>query len=159
MASPEEFEINLNGTRRIVRANPDMPLLHVLRDLLGAREARFGCGDGLCGACTVIMDGHAVTSCDLPVASVRGPVETSASLAAPGGDHPILAALLDHNAGQCGFCLPGIAMRAKAFLRMHPDATREEIAAALDGNLCRCGAQKRILDSLCDVAERIAERS
>ncbi len=148
MTDRHVFDLTVNGVPRRVEAEPDMPLLYVLRDLMGERETRFGCGDGLCGACTVIVDGRAAEACDLPVSAVAGPVETAASLTGPAGDHPILDALLSRNAGQCGYCLSGIAMRAKAFLEVTPGASRAEIARALDRNLCRCGAHNRILDAL-----------
>lgn len=143
------FHLTLNGHEVTVTAEPEMPLLYALRDLLGAREARFGCGDEMCGACAVIVDGEAVASCGTPLSAVQGKsVETAAILASDGRDHPILDELLRHQAGQCGYCLAGISMRAKALLDRRPAATRAEIAAALDANLCRCGAHARILDAL-----------
>lgn len=152
MSTDQDYVLELNGRSRQVQAAPDTPLLYVLRDGLGENETRFGCGDGLCGACTVIIDGRAVHACDTPISAVKGPVETAASLAGPASDHPILAAMVSKTAGQCGYCLAGIAMRAKAFLDTNPGASRAEIAEALDGNLCRCGAHNRILDALVEAA-------
>jgi len=157
MDADQDFVLVLNGRSRRFRANPDTPLLYVLRDDLGQHETRFGCGDGLCGACTVIVDGRARHACDTPISTVKGPVETAAALTDPDGDHPILTALVAWTAGQCGYCLAGIAMRAKSFLEDRPGATREEIAVALDGNLCRCGAHNRILDALVDAASKMAD--
>lgn len=142
----------VNGTAVEVDAAEDMPLLYVLRDSLDLKATRFGCGDAACGACTVIVDGVARTSCDLPVSAVRGArVETAEGLDADPA-HPLLAAMLGHQAAQCGYCLPGILMAAKAYLDAGGGADRQAIAAALDGNLCRCGAHVRILDAVEDAA-------
>lgn len=159
MSKDQDFEIEVNGRARRFRAAPDMPLLYALRDLLDETETRFGCGDGLCGACTVTVGGRAMHACDMPISAVTGPVETAASLRSGDGDHPILTALTRHAAGQCGYCLAGIAMRARAFLESQPGATRAEIARALDGNLCRCGAHNRILDALEEAAREMEART
>lgn len=141
-------EFTVNGRPVSARGRADMPLLYYLRDRLGLRATRFGCGQGGCGACTVIADGRAVQSCDVLVRDVAGArVETAEAL---DGDppHPLVASFLDHQAGQCGYCLPGILMAAKALLDGEPAPDRARIAETLDGHLCRCGAHQRILDAV-----------
>ena len=139
------IELTVNGERRRVSVDPDVPLLYVLRNELGLVGARFGCGSGACGTCTVIVAGRAVRSCQTPVGSVRGDVTTVESLH---GEHPLQKALVAEQAGQCGYCLTGIVMSAKALLDATPRPTEAQLRDALDGNLCRCGAQPRILRAL-----------
>jgi nicotinate dehydrogenase subunit A len=152
----EEIAFTLNGRAVAVRSDPTVPLLHVLREDLGLRATRFGCGQATCGACTVIVNGQAVMSCDFPVSAVAGAtVETAESLdTVP--PHPLLDAFLDHQAGQCGYCLPGILMASKALLDAEPAPDRARIARALDANLCRCGTHVRILDAIEDAGRRMA---
>lgn len=139
------FGLMVNGKAREVTAPGEMPLLYVLREELGLKATRFGCGQGGCGACMVLVDGEAVTSCDLPLSAVEGKaVETAEGL----GDHPLVQAATELQAAQCGYCLPGILMAAKALLDTEPHPDRARIAAALDGNLCRCGAHPRILRAI-----------
>jgi nicotinate dehydrogenase subunit A len=140
----------VNGTSHRVSVDADVPLLYVLRNELGLVGARFGCGIGICGACTVLVDGRARRSCDLPVGSVDGPVTTVESL---GGTHPVQRALIEEQAGQCGYCLTGIVMSAKALLDAKARPTEAEIRAALDGNLCRCGSHPRILRAIVRAVE------
>ena len=148
----------MNGETHVIAVDPDTPILYVLRRDLGKTGARFGCGDGLCWACTVMVDGKAVLPCDVPVGSVVGKtIETVEGLAQGDTPHPIVAALIEGQAGQCGYCLPGIVMAAKALLQQTTRATRVQIAAALDVNLCRCGAHLRILRAIEVVAERMVE--
>ena len=137
--------LTVNGTLHHLPVDPDVPLLYVLRNVLGLVGARFGCGIGACGACTVIVGARAVRSCDLPVGAVTGPVTTVEAL---GGAHPVQRALLDEQAGQCGFCLTGIVMSAKALLDATAHPTEAQIRDALDGNLCRCGSHPRILRAI-----------
>ena len=147
MARPISFVVN--GGAVSSAAPGSTPLLLVLRNELGLSGARFGCGEGLCGACTVIVDGRAVTSCDLPLEAVSGKaVETVEGIARDGKLHAVQQALLDEQAGQCGYCLTGIVMRAKALLDANPTPSLEEIAQSLDKHLCRCGAQPRILRAI-----------
>ena len=141
----EEISLTVNGTSHRVPVDPEVPLLYVLRNELGLVGARFGCGVGICGACTVLVDGRARRSCDLPVGSVTGPVTTVEAL---GGTHPLQRALLEEQAGQCGYCLTGIVMSAKALIDANGRPTEAEIRGALDGNLCRCGSQPRILRAI-----------
>jgi len=149
----------VNGEARTVRTATDIPLLYALREELGLKGTRFGCGDAACGACTVVVDGVAVTSCDLPVSAVAGKtVETVESLDTD-PPHPLVAAAIDQQAAQCGYCLPGILMAAKALLERNKRPDRAEIIGALDGNLCRCGTHTRILHAVAQAAERMAEGS
>lgn len=144
MADPIAFRVN--GADVEVDVAGRTPLIYVLRNDLGLRGTRFGCGEGTCGSCTVIVDGRAATACDTPLEAVAGrSVETVESLTAGPEPHPLLAAIVAEQAGQCGYCLSGILMRAKALLAATPQPTRNQIAAALDGNLCRCGAHDRII--------------
>ena len=159
MPELREVSCRVNGESRSFVVDPTMPLLLVLRETLGLMATRFGCGEGTCGSCTVMVDGQAVMSCDLPAGEVAGKrVETAEGL---DGDppHPLVAAFLDHQAGQCGYCLPGILMAAKALLeRESAPPSRARIAEALDGNLCRCGVHARILDAVEDAARRSIRR-
>ena len=159
MPEIREVSCRVNGETRSFVVDPTMPLLHVLREALGLKATRFGCGEGTCGACTVTVDGRAVTSCDLPAGEVAGKrVETAEGLDG-NPPHPLVEAFLDHQAGQCGYCLPGILMAARAFLEGEPaPPSRARIAEALDGNLCRCGVHARVLDAVEDAARRTGRR-
>jgi nicotinate dehydrogenase subunit A len=153
----EPLRLTVNGREAEVGADPDTPLLSVLRDELGLMGSRFGCGLGLCGACFVRMDDAVVPSCDTPVWAAAGrSVVTVEGLAPDGELHPVQQALLDHQAAQCGFCISGIAVRAAALLdeQRRPDAAA--VAEALDRNLCRCGAHRRIIDAVVDAGQRLA---
>ena len=152
----ETFTFTVNGGEVTVEADRDTPLLYILRNDLGLRGARFGCGDGLCGACSVILDGHAIFSCDTPVWSVAGHVvETIEGLSRDGKPHPLQEVILDEQAGQCGYCLTGIVMRVKALFDENPEAGRDEVVTALERNLCRCGTQPRILRAIDAYARRV----
>jgi isoquinoline 1-oxidoreductase alpha subunit len=133
----------VNGEARDVAAEPDMPLLWVLRDLLGILGPKFGCGIGACGACTVLIDGVAVRSCGLPVEAVDGAVTTIEGLADSETLHPVQAAWLEGQVAQCGYCQPGQILAAVALLGETPEPTDAEIDAAMT-NLCRCGTYPRI---------------
>jgi nicotinate dehydrogenase subunit A len=151
------FLLNVNGEQVSADTEPRTSLLTVLRNHLGLKAAKFGCGQTLCGACTVWVDDRPVYACDLPVEAVGdGKVRTLESLGTESDPHPLQRAFLDGQAGQCGYCLPGIIMRAAAFLRDHPAPTRDEVAEALDPNLCRCGSQQRIVSAVLDVAAQEA---
>ena len=139
-------DLTVNGTLRHVDADPDTSLLDVLRGDLGLRGARFGCGLGLCGACAVLVDGRPVNSCDTPLWAVEGKaVTTVEGLADDGQLHPVQQAVLDEQAGQCGFCLSGLVVSAAALLAEQPQADEATVAAALDRHLCRCGIQRRMV--------------
>jgi len=134
------FEVNGRAVR--VAAGDRVPLLDVLRNELDLKGARYGCGLEQCGSCMVLVDGEPVYACGREVGTVAGKrITTVEGLA----DHPIRQAILDEQAGQCGYCLAGIMISAKALLDRNPRPSRAEIATALDGNLCRCGAHTRIL--------------
>ena len=153
----EPTRLTVNGRDVEVTAHPDTPLLTVLRDELGLLGSRFGCGLGLCGACFVRMDDTVVPSCDTPVWSAAGrSVVTVEGLAPDGELHPVQQALLDHQAAQCGFCISGIIVRAAALLDEQPQPDAATVAEALDRNLCRCGAHRRIIDAVVDAGRRRA---
>ena len=142
-------ELTVNGTPVSVTTDADTPLLTVLRDDLGLVGTRFGCGQGLCGACFVNVAGTVMPSCQTPVWQVEGQsVTTVEGLSRDGAPHPVQQAILDGQAAQCGFCISGIVVRAAALLDEEPDADADRIAEALERNLCRCGAQRRIIDAV-----------
>ncbi len=144
-----EIGLMLNGRRIRLHVRPERTLLWVLRTELGLTGAKYGCGAGLCGACTVLVDGEAVRSCQAPVGEVHGKaVVTIEGLAQDGRLHPLQQAFIDHGALQCGYCTPGMILSADAFLRKNPRPTRAEIVAAMDDNLCRCGSHTRILQAI-----------
>ena len=140
------LSLKVNGASREVAADPETPLLYVLRNDLKLKGARYGCGEGLCGACMVIVDGKAVQSCDVPVSAVAGKsITTIEGIGTPERPHVLQRAFIAHQAAQCGYCVSGIIMSAKALLDSKPDASEDELREALAGNLCRCGTHTRIL--------------
>lgn len=148
MTQTVNFQVNGNAVSVTPLAD-DTPLLDVLRNTLGLMGTRFGCGLEQCGCCTVLIDGQAEKSCAKPVWSVAGKsVVTVEGLGSKDKPHPLQQAFLDEQAGQCGYCLSGIIVSAKALLDRKPSPTRAEIAAALDGNICRCGSHNRILRAI-----------
>ena len=139
----------VNGKQRTVDVDPDTPLLFVLADELHLNAPNFGCGMAQCGACTVIMGSQVVRSCVKPVSSVgTTPITTLEGLGTPEKPHPIQQAFIDEGAAQCGYCLSGVILTAKALLDAKPDATDEEICDALGGVLCRCFAHTRMLRAI-----------
>jgi len=146
--------IELNGEWREVRSEGDTPLLYVLRDDLGLNGAKYGCGLGQCGACTVLVDDEAVFSCVTPLSMVDGKrvttVEGLGTVEHPG---PLQRAFVEEQAAQCGFCIPGMMMRAAALLRAEPHADEKRIREALQPNLCRCGTHMRILRAVKKAAQ------
>lgn len=141
--------LNVNGVTHEVAADPDTPLLYVLRNDLRLKGARYGCGAGFCGACMVIADGKAVASCDVPVSAMAGKaITTIEGIGAADRLHPLQSAFISEQAAQCGYCIPGIIMSAKALLGTRPQATDAEIREALATNLCRCGTHTRILRAI-----------
>ena len=144
------MRLRVNGEPVEVAASPSTALLTVLRDELGLVGSRFGCGQGLCGACFVLLDGVAVPSCQTPVsqAAESSGVVTVEGLSSGGTPHAVQAALLDGQAAQCGFCISGIVVRAAALLESNPAPSAGEVAQALERNLCRCGVQRRIIDAI-----------
>jgi aerobic-type carbon monoxide dehydrogenase small subunit (CoxS/CutS family) len=140
--------LTVNGSRLDVDRPDDTPLLTVLRDALGLVGSRFGCGQGLCGACTVQLDGVPVQSCDTPLWQVAGATVVTVEGLAADGPNPVQQSLIEHQAAQCGFCISGIVVRATALLEDRPDADAEQVAAALERNLCRCGTHQRIVEAV-----------
>lgn len=145
--------VTINGQPRALASDPATPLLYVLRDELRLNGAKFGCGMGQCGACTVIVDGKPVFSCLTPLAALDGrtvrTVEGLGSVDKPGR---LQAAFVKHQAAQCGYCIAGMIMRAQALLDRNPHPTDAEIRAHMEPNLCRCGTHYRILAAIRDVA-------
>ena len=147
------IRFTVNGTPREVDADPDTPLLYVLRNDLGLQGARFGCGVGLCGACFVHVDGVSVPSCDTPVWSLEGKSVVTVEGITP---HPVQQAFLARQAAQCGYCVTGIVMTAAALLDRDPRPTPATVTAALDRHLCRCGAQQRMVAAIVEAGEHDA---
>jgi len=144
-----EIRFALNGQATSVRVDPDRTLLDVLRNALGLKATRLGCGLGQCGACTVIVDGHAATSCDTPMWAVAGKsVTTLEGLGTREEPHPLQTAFVEEQALQCGWCTSGMLMRAAALLQRDPQPSEGDIKAALEGNLCRCGVHNRVLSAV-----------
>jgi nicotinate dehydrogenase subunit A len=140
------MRLNVNGQQRDVAADPDVPLLYVLRDDLGLHGTKFGCGLGQCGACTVLVGGQPVRSCLMPVQAAAGQaVTTIEGLGSPEHLHPLQAAFIEEQAAQCGYCTAGIIMAAKGFLDQTRRPTETQVKQALTGNLCRCGTHLRVI--------------
>ena len=149
------MKLTVNGREHNLEAETEMPLLWALRDILDIRGPKFGCGVGLCGACTVIIDGEAVRSCQTPVGDVDGPVLTIEGLA--GADlHPVQQAWIEEQVAQCGYCQAGQIMNAVALLQTNPSPSDEDIDVAMAGNLCRCGTYPRIRAAIHKAAVKLA---
>jgi isoquinoline 1-oxidoreductase subunit alpha len=138
------FTLNVNGVKHTVTASPDMPLLWVLRDLLGMTGTKYGCGVGVCGACTVHQGKTAVRSCQIPVADAHGHSYTTIEGLGTGGDHPCQRAWMEEDVSQCGYCQAGMIMTVAALLNEKPNPTDAEIDAALFNSVCRCGTYGRM---------------
>ena len=140
------MKLDVNGQVHDIASEPDTPLLYVLRDELNLNGAKYGCGLGQCGACAVLADGEAIFSCVTPVSALGArritTLEGLGTAAKPG---PVQRAFIEEQAAQCGFCIPGMIVRAEALLRAHPDPTEAQIRTALQPHLCRCGTHMRIL--------------
>ena len=142
----QRITFSVNGRRIELQADPDTPLVYALRNDLDLKGTRFGCGTGACGACTVLVDGNAVQSCDTPLWSIAGREVTTIEAAALGGAlEAIRQAFIDEQAAQCGYCSDGIMMSLAALLSHNTEPTEQELMAALDRHLCRCAAHMRIL--------------
>jgi isoquinoline 1-oxidoreductase alpha subunit len=146
-------ELRINGVTRTVDADPTMPLLWAVRDLLGLHGTKFGCGIGACGACTVHLGGEAVRSCITTLEETSGKEITTIEGLAKTGDHPVQKAWKDANVPQCGYCQPGQIMQAAALLKQTPKPTDQQIADAMAGNICRCGTYQRIKAAIKAAAE------
>lgn len=152
----ETVQFILNDKPVNMTVDGDRLLLWVLRSDLGVTGVKYGCGEALCGACTVLVGNEAVYSCQTPIRTVSGKkVTTIEGLAKNGKLHPVQNAFIKHDALQCGFCTPGMILRACSFLATNPRPTREQIIAEMDGNLCRCGAHVRIVQAIQDAAEEM----
>ena len=153
----QSFTLKVNGHTHTVSAEPNTPLLYILRNDLKLKGTRFGCGEGQCGACTVLIDGKAVQSCDTPLWSAPGhditTIEGLGTAEAPGR---LQQAFIDEQAVQCGYCINGIIMSAQALLIAYPQPNDEQIIEALDRNLCRCGTHVRVLRAIKRVARGAA---
>lgn len=148
-APVRSLSLTVNGRRVTRDVDPEMPLLYLLSDDLELRGPKFGCGLAQCGSCTAIVDGHAIRSCVTPVGTVEGgSVTTLEGLGTPDALHPIQQAFVDEQASQCGFCLNGVILTAKAFLDATPHATDAQIREALSTVLCRCGGNTRMLRAI-----------
>jgi isoquinoline 1-oxidoreductase alpha subunit len=145
-------KLNVNGVERVVEADPDMPLLWVLRDRLGLTGTKYGCGQALCGACSVHLDGEVVRSCVTPLRRAAGRRVTTIEGLSPDGNHPLQRAWVELRVPQCGFCQAGQIMTAAALLREQPHPSDEAIETSMAGNLCRCGTYPRI----CEAIRRVA---
>jgi nicotinate dehydrogenase subunit A len=147
-------KLTVNGREHEISSEPDTPLLYVLRDELALNGAKFGCGLGQCGACTVLVDGNAVFSCVTPLLLVTGKaVTTVEGLGTANDPGPMQRAFMHEQAAQCGYCIPGMMMRAQALLQKNPRVTDADIRAELQANLCRCGTHMRILRAVRRAAE------
>jgi aerobic-type carbon monoxide dehydrogenase small subunit (CoxS/CutS family) len=149
------LSIRVNGQDRSLAAEEDRPLLDVLREELGLTGTKYGCGEGECGACTVLIDGRAVRSCITSVGEVgRGTITTIEGLASGGQLHPVQQAFVDKQAMQCGYCVPGQILTAVGLLAANPHPSREQIVAAMQGNICRCCNYPNILAAVEQAARR-----
>ncbi|MBI5086909.1 MAG: (2Fe-2S)-binding protein [Acidobacteria bacterium] len=142
------IRLKVNGAARQFDGDPEMPLLWYLRDILEMTGTKFGCGAGLCGSCTVHLDGAAVRSCTTPMRAAAGRSVTTIEGLDPAGGHPLQKAWKTANVPQCGYCQPGQIMQAAALLKSHPHPTDAEIDRAMEGNLCRCGTYQRIRQAI-----------
>ena len=143
-----ELRCTINGVVHAIDDFSCEPLLFFLRDKIGLRSTRYGCGQGTCGSCTVIIDGEAKMSCETITKDVSGKTIETAEVFENQHEHPLVKSFIEFQAGQCGYCLPGILMASKSLLDKKQNLSRLEIAQALDANLCRCGVHSRILDAI-----------
>lgn len=149
-----QFKFSVNGQARAVDTEPDRPLLEVLREEFGLTGAKYGCGEGQCRACTVLLDGRPIVSCVTPVRNAAGKkVITIEGLTPAGSLNPVQQAFVQESAMQCGYCTPGMVIRAHALLSATPHPTDKQVVDAMEGNICRCNSYPRIV-----AAVRVAER-
>ena len=150
--------LSVNGKPEHLDVDPDTPLLYVLRDTLGLHGPKFGCGLNQCGACTVIVDGKSAYACTILAIDAQGhDIRTVEGLEKDGRLHPVQEAFVAHDGLMCGFCTPGFVMASVALLEAKPDATREDILRGLDGNICRCGTQCRVVEAVEAAVARMKE--
>ena len=147
---------DVNGRRQDIEVDPEMPLLWVLRDALGLTGTKFGCGLGQCGACTVLIDGAASRSCLMPIGALtQSEIITLEGLGTLEQPHPLQSAFMGEQAAQCGYCIPGMIMMAKAILDRNPRPSEADVRLGLRGNLCRCGTHNRIVRAIVKAAQAI----
>jgi len=149
--------ITVNGHLHETDVDSDMPLLWFLRDTLELTGTKYGCGEGLCGSCTVHMDGEAIRSCLTTVGEADGTEVTTIEGLSENGSHPLQIAWLKNNVSQCGYCQPGVIMMAADFLKQNPEPDMDDINDAMEGNICRCGTYLRIREAIADAAEQMNE--
>ena len=150
----DSIELNINGVKRKVIADPNASLLEVIREDLGLTGTKYGCGEGQCGACTVLIGGDPVHSCVAPVSSAVGsPITTIEGLEKGEHLHPVQQAFLDHGAMQCGYCVSGMIMSAVALLADTPNPTEAQIVQHMSGNICRCGCYPRMVAAIQEAAQ------
>ena len=159
----QTIELNVNGARRAVTVAAGTPLIYVLRNDLQLKGTRFGCGAGVCGCCTVLLDGRGIQSCNTPLSAAEGREVTTIEglgegLGGKAAPHPLQQAFVDEQAGQCGYCLTGVVMGAAALLGRNPSPTEAQIRSELDIHLCRCGAYDRILRAIRRASEMMGQR-
>jgi len=156
----KSLQLEINGKAHQVNADPGVPLLYVLRENLNLTGTKYGCGEGQCGACTVMVDGVARRSCLTPVGSVAGKkITTIEGLASNGKLHPLQQAFWDADAFQCSYCTSGMIVAAAAFLKTNANPSEAQIAHALNGNVCRCGTHPRIIAAVQKAAKAMREKS
>ncbi len=156
---PKTIEIEVNGKRYPVQYDPETPLLYVLRDELGLTGSKYGCGEGQCGACTVLIGGAPRRSCQIPVSAAVGkPVTTIEGLEKDGRLHPVQQAFLDASAFQCAYCTTGMIMSSVGLLQSNTNPSSAEIVQFLQGNICRCGTHPRIVEAVHQAAQAMQER-
>jgi aerobic-type carbon monoxide dehydrogenase small subunit (CoxS/CutS family) len=155
----QTIDLEVNGKRYPVHYSPDTPLLYVLRDELGFTGTKYGCGEGMCGACTVLVNGTARRSCQIPVSAAAGkPIITIEGLEKNGALHPVQQAFLDEGAFQCAYCTSGMIMSSVSLLQSNHNPSNEQIVQSLQGNLCRCGTHPRIIEAVRKAASKMQER-
>jgi len=158
-AMPKTIEIEVNGKRYPVQYDPETPLLYVLRDELGLTGSKYGCGEGQCGACTVLIGGAPRRSCQIPVSAAVGkPVTTVEGLEKDGRLHPVQQAFLDAGAFQCAYCTTGMIMSSVGLLQSNTNPSSAEIVQFLQGTICRCGTHPRIVEAVHQAAQAMQER-
>ncbi|MEX0321449.1 MAG: (2Fe-2S)-binding protein [Puniceicoccaceae bacterium] len=153
-----DFELNINGkSHKIKDVDPTMPLLWILRDILGLTGTKYSCGDGSCGTCVILMNGMPMRSCVLPVAAAMSAEIITIEGLSEDGDHPVQEAWIEEDVAQCGFCQGGVILETVALLKKNPDPSDQQIDQALAGNLCRCGTYPRIRKAVKNAARRLAQ--
>jgi len=151
------LQLEVNGKKYSVNYPPDTPLLYVLRDELGLTGTKYGCGEGMCGSCTVLIGGTARRSCQMPTgAAASKPITTIEGLEKDGALHPVQQAFLDAGAFQCAYCTSGMIMSSVSLLQSNPHPSREQIVQAMQGNICRCGVHPRVLEAIEKAAGQLA---